>query len=442
MPLLITCSDRDDALADAQGWLRRLQSAGVPVASAVPCHQLVREVVRLAPKAVLVVAPEHDAPLREALALLAGTAACPLLLIGAVPDEDDLPVWLDHHLMAWLPADAAPQAVAGALPLAVARFARGQAQQQALAGTQARLEDRKWIDKAKGVLMRAQQLSEEDAFTLLRTASMQTNLRVGEVSRSLIEAARAAEAVNRAGLLRMLSQRHVKGLALRAASRGRGDDLLADTAQRLQQSLDWLGRQSLPDAAAGLLDTVRADWRALEALPSPGPARPGAPVAAAGSDAQAAGLLDADARAEQLLSSAQALTAALEAASGRGPLRVVNLGGRQRMLAQRLAKQALLAGLLPAPLAAEQVQAAAQTVQAFESALVQLEQAPLASEPIRATLAQARGQWQRLLDGLRRSDGPDAAAGRAVLARESEALVASFDQLTALYEHSMQVLLG
>jgi hypothetical protein len=112
------------------------------------------------------------------------------------------------------------------------------------------------------------------------------------------------------------------------------------------------------------------------------------------------------------------------------------------MLAQRLAKQALLAGLLAGPQAAAHAQAAAQTVREFEAALSTLEQAPLATEPIRAALAQARGQWQRLLDGLRRSDGPDAATGLAALARESEALVSSFDQLTSLYEHSMQVLLG
>ena len=112
------------------------------------------------------------------------------------------------------------------------------------------------------------------------------------------------------------------------------------------------------------------------------------------------------------------------------------------MLAQRLAKQALLAGQLSGPQAAAQAQAAAQTVRDFESALGTLEQAPLTSDAIRAALALARGQWQRLLDGLRRCDGPDAAAGRAALARESEALVASFEQLTSLYEHSMQVLLG
>jgi len=438
MPLLITCPDTPAALADAQALSGRLQAAGVVVSGPQPCHMLVREVVRLAPEAVLVLAPSLDAQLQEALALLASSAARPVLLATAAAPPADLQPWLDLNLVAWLPAPADGAAVAAALPLACARFARDQAQQQALAGALARLDERKWVDRAKGVLMRAQQLSEDDAFSLLRTASMQANLRVGEVSRSLIEAAQAAEAINRAGQLRMLSQRHVKALALRAVARGRVEDTLAETAQRLQRNLDWLGKLGVPPGVAELLAATRAAWSALQVVAGPDMASGGARTAVA----WPALLAETDALAEQLLERADALTCALEAASGRRHLQVVNLSGRQRMLAQRLAKQALLAGLLPGAQAATHAQAAAQTVREFESALAALEQAPLATDAIRAALAQARGQWQRLLDGLRRSDGPDAASGRAALARESEALVASFEQLTTLYEHSMQVLLG
>lgn len=422
-------------MAAAQALQRRLQDSGHAAMGPEPCHNLVRAVVRLAPQAVAVLAPALDDTLREALALLASSAPCPVLLLGTAVPEGGFAALLDLHLMACLPADVDAVALGAAQALALARFQQEQARSQALAGAVARLDERKWVDKAKGVLMRAQQLSEDDAFSLLRTASMQANLRVGEVSRGLIEAAQSAEAINRAGQLRMLSQRHVKGLALRAVARGRVEDGLADTAQRLQQNLVWLGKLALPAAVAPLLDATRLAWQALQ--PSAGAA-----VAGARGAAWPALLDEADGLAEQLLERADALTGALEAASGRRHLRVVNLSGRQRMLAQRLAKQALLAAQLPGPQAAAQAQAAAQTVRSFEDNLAALEQAPLTSEAIRAALAMARGQWQRLLDGLRRSDGPDAAAGRAALARESEALVASFDQLTSLYEHSMQVLLG
>ena len=83
-------------------------------------------------------------------------------------------------------------------------------------------------------------------------------------------------------------------------------------------------------------------------------------------------------------------------------------------------------------------------MQAFEVALAQLEQAPLSTAAIRTALAHARGQWQRLLEGVRQTaqPGDGAHAARLVIAREGEGLLASFEQLTTLYEHSMQVLLG
>ena len=81
-----------------------------------------------------------------------------------------------------------------------------------------RFAERKLVDRAKGILMRARQVSEDEAFRVLRAASMHSNQRVGQVSQHVIDAARFAEAVNRAGQLRMLSQRLVKLYALLGAA--------------------------------------------------------------------------------------------------------------------------------------------------------------------------------------------------------------------------------
>ena len=427
-----------------------LHTASHPVLGTVPCHMLVREVIRLAPQVVVAWLGDGQGgaaglppALATALALLAAGAPRPVLVVGAAALPSELDSLLDLHLQAWLPGPPDAPALQAAIGLALPRFGREQALQLTLQGAQARLDERKWVDRAKGILMRGQQLSEDDAFSLLRAASMQANLRVGEVSRSLIETARAADAINRAGQLRMLSQHCVKALALRAGStpgRVRADDGLDQTLQRMQVNLDHLASLQ-PDGtvAIWLADTLAAS-RALsqvarDASTAPsrggGPARPWGPL-----------LLQADALAEVLLAQADGLTEALEETSGRRSLRLVNLCGRQRMLSQRLAKQALLAGLLSPAEAAAQAAAAASTMQAFEATMALLEQAPLATDAIRAALAQARGQWQRLLDGLRRAAGAEPDAGRSALGRESQALLATFEQLTSLYEHSMQVLLG
>lgn len=459
MTLLIVSADDAPAQTAAADLMAVMQAAGETVLAAVPCHLLVREVVRLAPQAVVVLAPVLDAGLLAALALLASSAPRPVLVLGAAHLPDNLQVLLDARVMAWLPGALDLPALRSAQALAVPRFEREQALQQALDAALARLDERKWVDRAKGVLMRHQQLSEADAFALLRAASMQANLRVGEVSRAVIEAAQAADAVNRAGQIRMLSQRCVKALALRASigagaragagpgagSRARLDDGLAETLLRLQANLDHLCTLPSNATLARQMADTSAAWLALKQVADPAVAS----RALAGKDSamiataiSAAALHDADSRAETLLLLADALTTVLQAASGRRNLHTVNLCGRQRMLSQRLAKQALLAGLLPDAQAAAQVAEAGLTIRDFEAGLAALEQAPLATDTIRAALAQARGQWQRLLAGVRRAAGPDAAASRAVLARESEALLATFDELTSLYEHSMQVLMG
>jgi AmiR/NasT family two-component response regulator len=437
MTLLIVTANDAAALQAGQDLAAGLEAAGLPVVGPAPCPMLVREVVRLAPLGVILLVSGWDAPLQAALDLLASSAPRPVLVVGAAEWPTDHDLLIRSHVMAWLPGPVHPTMLSAAWALARARFDHEQALRAAVAAAEARLDERKWVDRAKGVLMRHQQLSELDAFALLRTASMQANLRVGEVSRGLIEAAQAADAVNRAGQLRMLSQRFVKGLVLRGLPRPRPDDQLAETAQRLQANLDHLASLPLAERVAAQLAGARAAWLALQAC-SGDEAASRSP----GGAAWLSQLDEAERRAEALLAEADLLTTALEAASGRRKLQVINLCGRQRMLSQRLAKQALLAAVLPDAAAAAQMAAAVLTVQAFEAGLLALEQAPLASEGIRAALAQARGQWHRLLDGQRRAGGGDAVAGRAALARESDALSTSFDQLTSLYEHSMQVLLG
>lgn len=425
MSLLIACPEEGRAQQLAQ----RLHAAGWRIAGALSCGNLVREAVRLAPEAVVVEADGAEPGLFDALLLLQAARALPVLLCSARLGEAQAARAAEAGVLQCLPAPCEPDALRPALSLARALFTQRQALRRELDGAQSRLEERKWIDRAKGRLMSAQQLSEQDAFALLRTASMQANLRVGEVSRAVIEAAEAAEAVNRAGQLRMLSQRIVKALALDLAGveRGAAADWLQDSMSRIQANIDQLAAHELQDSLHPLRAGALAAWQQLQSR------------MALNGPADLAMLAAVDADAQRLLDDAQRFTDGLQAASGRRNLQIVNLSGRQRMLSQRLAKQALLAGLLPAAEGQAQAVAALASVADFDAALGQLERAPLTSEEIRELLAIARGQWQRMLGAVRDSSARD---NRVLLARESEALLTSFERLTSLYERSIQMLMG
>lgn len=403
-------------------------AAELQVVGAVPCHMLVREAVRLAPDAIVVLAETADEPLFDTLDLLHASVELPLLLSCARQPLGAVERALAAGVVGWLDAPCSVAQLVLALPLARGVFERQRRLERDLRAANERLQERKWVDRAKGVLMQSQTLSEEQAFALLRSASMHTNLRVGEVSRSVIEAAQAADAVNRVGQLRMLSQRLVKAAALVLADgpAAATEAVRRDSMQRAESAIELLAGLPLSDADALLRDAAQRAWQALAAS-----------CATPLTDLSA--LAEADRRAEQLLADAERLTAALELRGGRASLQVVNLCARQRMLVQRLAKQALLAGLLPAQAADVQAAHAARTVAEFDQALRELEAAPLSSEEIRAALAAARGQWRRMLAGVQRAAS---AEGRGLLARESEALLAGFDHLTSLYEHSLQFLMG
>ncbi|MCA6218172.1 type IV pili methyl-accepting chemotaxis transducer N-terminal domain-containing protein [Ideonella sp. B7] len=362
----------------------------------------------------------------QGLAALNGPVSCVGELPAAVPPQ----TWLDQGLTGWWPRTVLqdPALLRRALQWDAARWTHEQALRTAQQQQRRQLEERIWVDKAKGVLMNARGISEDEAFRLLRGASMHANLRLGDLSRSVIEAAQWAEAVNRAGQLRMLSQRLVKLAAQRQAAvevkRARAAQ--DEAARRLQDNLAHLaGLPMLEAQPAALRDALQGAESAWAALRQSLAGKPGLPL-----------LAEADARAEALLQAAETLTAALEAGGARGGLRIVNLCGRQRMRVQRLAKQALLAGLLSQP---ERLALLPALMDDFEATLRELEQAPLSTPDIRETLGAARDEWLRLLRALRGGPGIDV---QGVLAASSDALLDLFHRLTDSYERSLQLIMS
>jgi hypothetical protein len=309
--------------------------------------------------------------------------------------------------------------------LALARFAHERQLREQLADMSSRFEERKLVDRAKGILMRARQVSEEEAFRVLRAASMQSNLRVGQVSQQIIAAAGLAEAINRAGQFRMLSQRIAKLHALQAAGATPPQGLLEDSCARVEANLAALAK-SLAQATYGdLLDAVAAPWRSLQ----------GALAAVA----DTARLAEIDALAERMLLQADRLVNALEVTGVATRLHVINVCGRQRMLSQRLAQQALLSVLLRGDAAAAAGAEADKAAVEFEQALAYLDAAPLSSREIRESLDEAGRLGAAMAKARAKAKSAD---GQKALGETSEALLALFEQLTERYERSMQMLMG
>lgn len=400
-------------------------AAGFGVAGEGDCAHLVRETLRSASDVLVCWAPRPSAELLQSVATLQAQQPVPVLFFTQDAGVECMERALAAGVHAWVVQGYDARRLRPLVHLAQVRQRQeGQLRSQ-LADLGEKLEERKWLDKAKGVLMRSQKVSEDEAFKLLRSASMQGNRKVGQVSRQVIDAARVAEAINRAGQQRMLSQRLVKLYAL-ACSRTEGAAaavLVKESVQRVEDNLAALSAELSPATYGDLIAAAQAGWKELRVLLD-APAKPSE-------------LAKLDARADAVQAQADALVLALEASGLAPQVHVVNVAGRQRMLSQRVAKLALLQAGAGDPKAVELE--LLHTAAEFEQGLATLVQAPLSTPQIRAMLVDGEEAWKEL-----RAAVPGAAqpAGRVKVAAASEELLEVFDRLTEAYQHSVQVLLG
>lgn len=410
------------AVADAPPLAGDLAAAGIHVLGAVERNKLVQETIRLAPDVLVCHDPQPDDSLFDALQALQTHSPRPVLLFTDSADGGFIERAVAVGVHAYVVGGYAAARLRPLLKLAQERYRHERGLRDALSDVTERFEERKQVDRAKGLLMRARRMDEDEAFAVLRGVAMRGGIRLGEVARRVVDAARGAADVNRSGQLRMLSQRIVKLQALRCARSRPAESaaLLSESIQRADAIVQALARDLSAATFGDLIDALLNAWSALKQ------ALEGEP--------EVAGLAQVDELAEQMLQQGDVLTAALESAGSAGTLRVVNACGRQRMLSQRVAKHLLLTDLLPTA-ATVQRAAAAAAKDEFERGVAWLEALPLADRDIRAALAAAATEWQRVLQA-------DAArpAGRDAVGAASEAMLELFDGLTGHYERSLQVL--
>ncbi|WP_158807682.1 ANTAR domain-containing protein [Beijerinckia sp. L45] len=399
-----------------------LGKVGVDVVGEADSRTLVQDVIRNAPDVVICYEKHPGDALFASMASLHTSAPRPVVVFTSDPDADKIERATRSGIHAYVINGYGLHRLRSVIHVAQARFRYEQLLRDELVEINARFDERKLVDRAKGILMRARQISEDDAYRALRTAAMQTKQRLGQVAQQVINSALYSDGVNRAGQLRMLSQRLVKLYAVQAAgletdaTRG----LLADSVTRVDETIAIL-RRSLSKATFGdLIDSVAHPWATLQTAMKP----------LAGLER----LLSIDAIAEDLLQNAERLTANLEAAGLASTLRVINVSGRQRMLAQKTAKLALIAALLDAPSVG-----IAPTVDAFVQGMTYLNAVPLSTAAIRADLERAGTLWADFQAALAQARSPQ---GQQTIATLSETLGDLLDQLTKQYERSMQMLLA
>lgn len=150
---------------------------------------LARQVAALQPDIVLIDIANPSRDVLEELALASGPLERPVAMFTDRTDEQLTRAAIEAGVSAYVVDGLRAERIKPILDAAIVRFHMMQRIQAELAATRAALEERKIIDRAKAVLMKARGIGEDAAYGLLRKAAMDQGKRVAEIAQQLVMAA-------------------------------------------------------------------------------------------------------------------------------------------------------------------------------------------------------------------------------------------------------------
>jgi AmiR/NasT family two-component response regulator len=135
--------------------------------------------------------------LQAAAQLAAEGLRRPVVVITGVDDPSLIERSIASGVSGYLAKPIDTRELQAALQLAAARHDEFQALEAEVERAQQALEDRKLVERAKGLLMSALDLSEQDAFRRLQVTARERNLRLADVASRIIEQRQLLEPKNK-----------------------------------------------------------------------------------------------------------------------------------------------------------------------------------------------------------------------------------------------------
>ena len=149
---------------------------------------LARRIGALAPDVVLIDIDNPTRDMLEELTLASGPLERPVAMFVSGAASGLAREAVEAGLSAYVVDGMQPDRLKPVLDAAIARFQMMRQMRRELAETRRALEERKVIDRAKGLLMKARGIEEEEAYALLRKAAMDQGRRVADVAEALVTA--------------------------------------------------------------------------------------------------------------------------------------------------------------------------------------------------------------------------------------------------------------
>jgi response regulator NasT len=185
MSLRVLIVDENAERADAVA--AGLLADGYSVVGMIPTHSDIITVVRSTGADVIVCDLDHASrDAIDAMRALHLDEPRPVVMFVDRTDPGATEAAMAAGVAAYVVEGLSPSRVRAVIDVAVARFQSHQALRAELAEVRSALNERKLIERAKGLLMQTRKMTEDDAYRALRRLAMDQGKRLAEVAANVV----------------------------------------------------------------------------------------------------------------------------------------------------------------------------------------------------------------------------------------------------------------
>ena len=151
-------------------------------------QSLLARIYALDPDIILIDLENPSRDVLEQMFQVSRAVRRPIAMFVDQSDAASIQASVDAGVSAYIVDGLKKERIKPILDLCVSRFNAFAKLQDELDRTKNALEERKVIDRAKGILMKLKGLTEEEAYVLMRSTAMREKKKIGEIAQSILTA--------------------------------------------------------------------------------------------------------------------------------------------------------------------------------------------------------------------------------------------------------------
>lgn len=185
LSILVIDEDPDRAAIVERGLVEAGYTRVAKIGASV---NLVSRIQALAPDVIIIDLANPDRDTLEQMFQVSRAIQRPIAMFVGQSDGEMIRAAVEAGVSAYVVDGLRQERIKPIVDMAISRFAAFDSLRRERDEAQAKLADRKTIEKAKGLLMKQKGLDEEQAYAIMRKTAMQQNRRLVDIAQSVVTA--------------------------------------------------------------------------------------------------------------------------------------------------------------------------------------------------------------------------------------------------------------